>query len=237
MSLLTCEKNKHTVFNIENFPSDLSLLDPIDDLFSSVDENPSVLPQQKKNVPFEQSPFVNQYPVHNDHYVPVNPPKPPSLPPPSNTTSSHPGSNNVQHQHTPPSPPTSTRLKPQKKKKRKKKTKPRSKPKPNQKLECPHCQKIFDSNKKYKRHIKQVHLKKHKCEFPGCNKTFGEKWDLKTHLRTHEIEGVNNGRIRFPCKHCQKSFTEKCSFKRHIQSHHGGEKPFQCIFCNKRFVR
>ena len=69
----------------------------------------------------------------------------------------------------------------------------------------------------------------HQC--PNCEKTFTRRWNLRTHLLTHEV-----GRDRpFQCRICLKQFYRVHDLDRH-QGCHGREKTQHCS-CGKSFFR
>jgi uncharacterized Zn-finger protein len=76
-------------------------------------------------------------------------------------------------------------------------------------------------------------LKKvYKCSFPGCEKEFHLKGNLKRH------ETIHTGVKKFKCVFCEKAFFRKADMEVHHRVH-TGEKPFQCKFegCLKAFAR
>ena len=73
---------------------------------------------------------------------------------------------------------------------------------------------------------------------PQCEKTFGTKGNLKSHLSVH------SGARDFQCPKCLKFFGRLSSFDRHIKRVHLDEKnksqkidslKFACYFCQKKF--
>ncbi|XP_061681122.1 zinc finger protein 202-like [Syngnathoides biaculeatus] len=63
---------------------------------------------------------------------------------------------------------------------------------------------------------------------PECGKTFGQKSNMITHVKTH------SGEKPFACSYCDRRFHTKLHAKRHTAIH-TGEKPFSCSFCGRRF--
>ena len=67
------------------------------------------------------------------------------------------------------------------------------------------------------------------CVFPECNKRFGRKENIKSHVQTHL------GDRQFRCNHCQKCFVRQHDLKRHAKIH-SGVKPYPCR-CGNSFAR
>ena len=68
-----------------------------------------------------------------------------------------------------------------------------------------------------------------KCLYPECNKKFGRKENIKSHVQTHL------GDRQFQCKDCLKCFVRQHDLKRHANIH-SGVKPYACP-CGKGFAR
>jgi regulatory protein SWI5 len=67
------------------------------------------------------------------------------------------------------------------------------------------------------------------CLFPSCNKRFGRKENIKSHVQTHL------GDRQFQCPHCRKCFVRQHDLKRHAKIH-SGVKPYPCA-CGNSFAR
>ena len=67
------------------------------------------------------------------------------------------------------------------------------------------------------------------CLYPSCNKKFGRKENIKSHVQTHL------GDRQFRCNHCQKCFVRQHDLKRHAKIH-SGVKPYPCA-CGNSFAR
>ncbi|KAI0418857.1 hypothetical protein F5X98DRAFT_94834 [Xylaria grammica] len=67
------------------------------------------------------------------------------------------------------------------------------------------------------------------CVFEGCNKKFGRKENIKSHVQTH----LNDR--QFKCPACHKCFVRQHDLKRHAKIH-TGIKPYPCK-CGNSFAR
>nr|KMM73155.1 hypothetical protein CPAG_09444 [Coccidioides posadasii RMSCC 3488] len=67
------------------------------------------------------------------------------------------------------------------------------------------------------------------CTYEGCNKRFGRKENIKSHVQTHL------GDRQFKCNHCNKCFVRGHDLKRHSKIH-TGVKPYPCE-CGNSFAR
>ena len=67
------------------------------------------------------------------------------------------------------------------------------------------------------------------CTYGGCNKRFGRKENIKSHVQTHL------GDRQFKCDHCNKCFVRGHDLKRHSKIH-TGVKPYPCA-CGNTFAR
>ena len=67
------------------------------------------------------------------------------------------------------------------------------------------------------------------CLFPDCEKKFGRKENIKSHVQTHL------GDRQFRCNHCRKCFVRQHDLKRHSKIH-SGVKPYPCA-CGNSFAR
>ncbi|KAL8243854.1 hypothetical protein R6Q59_010112 [Mikania micrantha] len=67
------------------------------------------------------------------------------------------------------------------------------------------------------------------CRFDDCNKRFGRKENIKSHVQTHL------GDRQFKCNHCTKCFVRGHDLKRHAKIH-TGTKPYPCL-CGNAFAR
>ncbi len=76
--------------------------------------------------------------------------------------------------------------------------------------------------------------KKHKYNYPGCNKTYVYERDLNDHERLHTGENI----FRCTWNGCTREFTRKQQLTNHKRTH-TGEKPYKCKFelCNYAGVR
>ncbi|XP_010779393.1 zinc finger protein 547-like [Notothenia coriiceps] len=91
---------------------------------------------------------------------------------------------------------------------------------------CEICSERFRSATRLTNH-QRVHFepqRPHKCEFPGCEKTFITFSALFSHNRTHFRE---TGHFTCSFPGCDKTYDKACRLKIHMRSH-TGERPFVC---------
>ena len=68
------------------------------------------------------------------------------------------------------------------------------------------------------------------CVYEGCNKRFGRKENIKSHVQTH----LNDR--QYQCPSCQKCFVRQHDLKRHARLH-TGERAHTCDKCGRQFAR
>jgi len=88
------------------------------------------------------------------------------------------------------------------------------------KFNCEHCDKTFGQKGNLKRHINTVHLKKRNFKCEHCNESFGLKHHMNTHINTVHLKQKN-----YKCKHCNESFGQNSHLKTHINTIHTNPKP------------
>lgn len=84
------------------------------------------------------------------------------------------------------------------------------------------------------------------CEWPGCNKKYSLKYDLKRHSRKHTDEKFQRiseklfDKLNFVCywPGCDERFIDKKSMEYHLDRHTDDEKHFSCDWpnCGKTFT-
>ncbi|KAI7890749.1 uncharacterized protein EV154DRAFT_421545 [Mucor mucedo] len=70
-------------------------------------------------------------------------------------------------------------------------------------------------------------------ECPICKWVFKKKFNLDTHVKTHDRIRMGN----FSCPDCTKSFARKLHLTRHIKTVHQKIKEHVCGFCGTQYTR
>lgn len=99
---------------------------------------------------------------------------------------------------------------------------------------CPICDRKFDTTQqKFDYHLKtHESVKKYKCDFEGCDKSFMQHHHLENHKTTH------TGIRKFLCFKCGKDFRQDCNLKAHLRTHENDvDRSFECLHpnCGKTF--
>uniref|UniRef100_A0A183C6C8 C2H2-type domain-containing protein n=1 Tax=Globodera pallida TaxID=36090 RepID=A0A183C6C8_GLOPA len=89
--------------------------------------------------------------------------------------------------------------------------------------ECAKCGQRKATRETLRRHIARVHdkrytepkrEKRHRCEWPGCEKSFTTQGRLEDHVNGH------TGKCPFNCEHCNRNFAARAEFVRHLRKYH-----------------
>lgn len=91
---------------------------------------------------------------------------------------------------------------------------------------CPHCDKTFNSQAAYKKHIARQHTVRYRCQ--RCFKSFSSKQYWDEHMSTP------CGKKRHRCDMCGKTFAVLSNMKGHRETHY--ETRHSCKFCAKTFT-
>ncbi|XP_055380611.1 zinc finger protein 845-like [Condylostylus longicornis] len=100
--------------------------------------------------------------------------------------------------------------------------------KDNKTYECKICHEKFSKEQKrlYRNHRERAHKEKIPCLL--CDKSFGSKFYLESHMKTH------TGTKDFKCNRCSAAFYSKTSLSGHIRKTHLTPK-VPCKYCKKLF--
>ena len=89
----------------------------------------------------------------------------------------------------------------------------------------------FGNKPKLMRHVhSHTGYKPFPCTFPGCDKGFVTKEQLKNHETTHTKSR------KYKCEQCDKAFAVKSALTTHIAAVHEEKKTHKCEICGKAFA-
>lgn len=94
---------------------------------------------------------------------------------------------------------------------------------------CDFCDKVFGNKYHLASHL-VTHTGERSFECMHCTKTFGRRSTLRAHMTTHTKTS------NFMCPMCEKACNDNNSLEEHIRMH-TGEKPFVCTICAKAYAR
>ena len=100
-------------------------------------------------------------------------------------------------------------------------------------LQCPHCEKKFNSQKNLKSHL-VIHtgIKSYECS--QCEKKFYTLSHLNAHIK--KIHDSENRNEKYQCDRCENIYSgpyAQNSLRAHIKSVHEGEEKVKCPLCGK----
>ena len=90
---------------------------------------------------------------------------------------------------------------------------------------CEICRKGYSTINSKERHIRIVHGEVKKFECNVCGKTFGLKYELRSHIET------NRKAKHQKCKFCTKKFSTFGRLSKHITKIHKSHRKYKCDSC------
>ena len=98
-------------------------------------------------------------------------------------------------------------------------------------LSCNICSKLYKTVANLRQHLGTHSLvKRFRCDYPGCGKTFNQASHKAAHSRVHTDE------TPFECNLCPFASKTKSDLNRHARTH-TGVKPFSCDICLRAYTQ
>ena len=95
---------------------------------------------------------------------------------------------------------------------------------------CDTCGKSFHCKSSLSAHKSRTHsVLQMRVVCPICDRTFNNKWGMKSHMRCH------TGEKPHACHVCGTSFSQPSALQDHLRIH-TNSKPYSCHACGKKFV-
>lgn len=104
----------------------------------------------------------------------------------------------------------------------------------NFQFDCPvkECNKSFKERSNLRSHLKShMKEKEFRCEIDNCGKAFSTKGNLKAHESLHKNEKPHKCQF----EGCGKRYINECRLKVHERTHNSENKPYHCTDCRKKF--
>lgn len=102
------------------------------------------------------------------------------------------------------------------------------------KHKCPFCDEMFTKMSELSDHKKRVHPFPFKCDI--CGKVYRRKENLTYHTKSHFSDVEQRKAYKCSVEGCGKCFTKKNNLKTHVLNSHGGDLPYTCDECGKKFL-
>ena len=109
--------------------------------------------------------------------------------------------------------------------------------------QCPEDKPAFPSWSALEDHYSTRHLKdpKHKCDYEGCNKVFGNRQSLKKHQKLHQVRESRVLKCTFKAT-CHFQCTKQAELDLHMKKHTSAtrfycDKHEDCLKANKSFSK
>lgn len=106
--------------------------------------------------------------------------------------------------------------------------------KPGEPIKCSKCNKLLQSTRSLKSHMRSMHVKKEEVYCKVCNKFYKDITTFKVHLSSNR-KHIAPDMLKYQCEHCAKRFISERYVDRHVKSVHLGKGDFECDRCDKSY--